>query len=123
MTEIKTFKLEKKFDGVEDLYKYLLKNSKFIEQATGLQIRKPLKVRPFCITAKEKITERQILFYASKAEFHETLGELIISAGTFDADIILFFIPELNKTKLEPLNWLHKICNADTEIIVCEADF
>lgn len=123
MAEVKTFKIKKKFNGVDDLYKWLRENVDSIEELTGLQIQTPLRKRIICLTAKEKITERQILFYASKGEFHESLGELIISAGTFDADIIVFFIPDLNKTKLEPLNWLHKICNADTEIIVCEADF
>lgn len=29
MTEIKTFKIEQKFDGTEDLYRYLLKNFSF----------------------------------------------------------------------------------------------
>lgn len=123
MTEVKTFKIEQKLDGVEDLYKWLRANVGSIEKVTGLQIQAPLRNRIFCLTGKEKITERQILFYASKSEFHEALGEMIISAGTFDVDIIVFFIPELNKTKLEPLNWLHKICNADTEIIVCKVDF
>lgn len=123
MTEVKVIKIEQTFNGTEDLYRYLLKNVNFIWESIGIKIQKSLKDRPFCLTGKEKITERQILFYASKSDFHESLGEMIISAGTFDSDIIVFFIPELNKTKLEPLNWLHKICNADTDFIVCEVVF
>lgn len=123
MTEVKTFKIDQKFSRTEDLYSWIRKNVDSVEEFTNLQIQSPIRNRIFCLTAKEKITERNILFYASKGEFHESLGELIISAGTFDADVIIFFIPDLNKTKLEPLNWLHKICNADTEIIACEADF
>lgn len=123
MTEVKTFKIEKKFDGVEDLYKWLRENVDFIEELTKLQIQSPLRNRMICITAKEKITERQILFYASKSGFHNALGEMVISAGTFDVDIIVFFIPKLTETHLEPLNWLHKICAADYQIIVIQAEF
>ena len=72
---------------------------------------------------KEKITERNILFFASKDEYPEALGELIILAGTFDVDIVVFFMTEVNVTRLESLNWLQKICNADTEFIVGEVNF
>lgn len=123
MTEVKVFKHEKKFNGVEDLYKWLQENVSEIEELTGLQIQKPLRNRMICLTAKEKITERQILFYASKSEFHEALGEMIISAGTFDVDIIVFFIPKLSESHLEPLNWLSKICAADYQFIVIQAEF
>lgn len=123
MTEVKTFKIEQKFSGTQDLYKYLLKNIDFIGQSIGMQIQKPLKDKPFCLIGKEKITERNILFFASKNDFHESLGELIISAGAFDVDIIVFFIPKLNDAHLEPLNWLHCISNADTEFIICEVEF
>lgn len=118
MTEVKTFKIEEKFSGTEDLYRYLLKNVEFIGQLIGIQIQKPLKDKSFCLVGKEKITERNILFFVSKKEFLESLGELIVLAGAFDADIIVFFIPNLNGAHLEPLNWLNKICNADTEIII-----
>lgn len=123
MTDVKTLKIEEKFNGADDLYKYLLKNVEFVGHSIEIQIQAPLKDRPFCITGKEKITERNILFFASKNEFYESLGELIISAGAFDADIIVFFIPKLNDAHLEPLNWLHRISNDDTEIIVCEVEF
>ena len=123
MTEIKTFKVKQTFNGTEELYKYLIKNVEFVGKSIGLQVQKPLKDRPFCITGKEKITERQILFFASKSEFHEQIGELIISAATFDVDIVVFFTHKVNKAYLEPLNWLQKICNVDTEIIICEAEF
>lgn len=123
MTEVKTFKIEPKFNGTEDLYRYLIKNVEFIGKSTGIQIQKPLKDIPFCITGEEKITERNILFFASKDEYPEALGELIILAGTFDIDIVVFLMPKLNITRLESLNWLQKICNADTEFIVGEVTF
>lgn len=117
------FKIEEKFSGTEDLYRYLLKNVDFIGKSIGVQIQKPVKANPFCITGKEKITERNILFFASKSEFPENLGELITLAGTFDVDIIVYFLPRVNITQLESLNWLQKICNDDTQFIVSEADF
>lgn len=123
MTNVKTFRIEQQFAGTEDLYRYLLKNVEFIGESIGIQIQKQLKDRPFCITGKEKITERNILFFASKSEFPENLGELIILAGAFDVDIIVFFMPKVSKTYIEPISWLQKICNDDTEIIVGEAIF
>lgn len=123
MIEVKTFKIEQKFKGTEDLYRYLLKNIKFVGESIGIQIQKPLKDRPFCITGKEKITERNILFFASKSEFPENLGELIVLAGAFDVDIIVYFLPKVNVTQLESLNWLQKICNDDTQFIVGEVGF
>lgn len=123
MTEIKTFKIEQKFSGTEELYKYLLKNVEFIGEYIGIKIQKPLKDRPFCITGREKITERNILFFASKSKSPGNLGELISLAGAFDVDIIVFFLPKANKTYLESLNWLQKICNEDTQFIVGEVDF
>ena len=123
MTEVKTFKMKQKFNETGDLYKYLLKNVDFIGQATGVQIQKPLKDRPFCITGREKITERNILFFASKQDFPESLGELIVFAGAFNVDIVVFFIQQLNNANLEPLNWLQKICNNDTQFIIGEVNF
>lgn len=123
MTEVKTFKLERKFDGLEELYKYLLKNVKLLEKATGLQIQKTLKIRPFCITAKEKITERQILFFASKQDFPESLGELIVFAGAYEADIVIFLLQKTGKNYLMPMNWLQKICAADYEFYVGQVEF
>ena len=43
MTEVKTFKIEQKFNGTEDLYNYLLKNVNFIGESIGVKIQKPLK--------------------------------------------------------------------------------
>lgn len=123
MTEVKTFKIEQKFDGTEDLYRYIIKNVTFIGESIGIEIQKPLKDIPFCITGKEKITERNILFFASKSEFPKNLGELIVLAGTFDIDIVVFFMTRTSKTYLESINWLQKICNADTEFIVGEVNF
>lgn len=123
MTEIKAVKIEPKFDGTEDLYRYIIKNAEFIGETIGIKIQKPLKDIPFCITGKEKITERNILFFASKDGYSEALGELIILAGTFDVDIVVFLMPEINATRLESLNWLQKICNEDTEFIIGEVNF
>lgn len=123
MTEVKTFKIEQKFKEVEDLYKWIQQNVDSIEKLTDLQIQAPIRNRILCLTAKEKITERQILFYASREAFHQSLGELIISAGTFDVDIVVFFIPKLTKTHIEPLNWLQKICAADYQFIIGEVEF
>lgn len=123
MTEVKTFRIEQMFNGTEDLYRYIIKNVKFIGESIGIKIQKPLNDIPFCITGKEKITERNILFFASKDEFPEALGELIILAGTFDVDIVVFFMPKISVTYMESLNWLQKICNEDTQFIVGEVEF
>jgi hypothetical protein len=123
MTKVKTFKIEQKFKGTEDLYKYLIKNVEFVGELIGIQIQKPLKPQMFCLTGREKITERNIIFFASKSEFPESLGELIILAGAFDVDIIIFFMPNAGKTYLESINWLQKICDADTQFIVGEVQF
>jgi hypothetical protein len=123
MTEVKTFKIEQKFSGTEDLYKYLLKNVEFIEKSIGIKIQKPIKAKPFCIVGREKITERNILFFASKSEFPESLGELIILASAFDVDIIVFFVDNASEFHLGILNWLQKICNDDTQFIVGKVQF
>lgn len=123
MTKVKTFKIEQKFKSIDDLYRYLIENVEFIGESIGVQIQKPLKDRPFCIIGKEKITERTMLFFASKSEFPENLGELIVLAGAFDVDIIVYFLPKVNVTQLESLNWLQKICNDDTQFIVGEVGF
>lgn len=121
--EVKTFKIEQKFDDTKDLYRYLLKNVEFIGKSIGIQIQKPIKAKPFCIVGKEKITERNILFFASKSEVPENLGELIVLASAFDIDIIVFFVGNANKFYLETLNWLQKICKSDTQFIVGEVQF
>jgi len=123
MNEVKTFKIEQRFKGTEGLYKYLLKNVEFVGESIGIQIQKPLKDRPFCLTGKEQITERNILFFASKSEFTESLGELIVLSGAFNVDIIVFFLPKTTKTYLESINWLQKISNDDTQFIVGEVSF
>lgn len=123
MTEVKTFKIEQKFAGIDDFYKYIIKNVKLIGESIGIEIQKPLIDIPFCITCKEKITERNILIFASKDEYPRALGELIILAGALDADIVVFLIPKINVTIIEALNWLQKICNEDTQFIVGEAIF
>lgn len=123
MTELKTFKIEQKFSGTEDLYKYLLKNVEFIGKSIGIQIQKPIKAKPFCIVGREKITERNILFFASKRDFPESLGELIVLASAFDIDIIVFFMGNASKFHLGTLNWIQSICNDDTQFIVGEVLF
>lgn len=123
MKEIKTFKLEEKFNGVEELYSFLQKNVDTLENLTGIEIQKPLKDCPYCITAKEKITERRILFFASRETLPENIGELIVLAGAFNADIVIFLITKINPTILEPMNWLQKICNEDVLFILGEVGF
>ena len=123
MNKVKTFKIEQKFSGTEDLYSYLLKNVELVGKLIGIQIQKPIKAKPFCIIGKEKITERNILFFASKSEFPESLGELIVLASAFDVDIIVFFVDSASKFHRETLNWLQNICNSDTQFIVGEVLF
>lgn len=123
MTELKTFKIEQGFNNIEDLYGYLLKNVDLLTELTGIQIQKPLKTRMHCIVGKEKITERNILFFASKSEFLESLGESIVLAAAFSTDVIVFFLPQITKMYLESMHWLQSICNADAQFIVAEASF
>lgn len=123
MSEIKTFKIEQKFKSTEGLYSYLRKNVELISEAIGIQIKRPLKERLFCLTGKEMITERNILFFASKSDFLSRLGELIIMAGALEVDVIVFLMPEVYKAHLEPISWLQSICNEDTQFIVGEVSF
>ena len=123
MDYVKTTKLNQKFNGTEDLYRYLLKNVDKIEQIIGINIQKPLKLKNFCIVGHEKITERTILFYASNQDFPESLGELIVFAGAYNADIVVFFLQNTSENYLIPLNWLQKICTEDNEFIVVQAKF
>lgn len=123
MTEVKTFEIEQKFDGIESLYKYLLKNTKLLEKRSSLQIQKPLKLKNFCITAKEKITERQIVIFASERDFPESLGELIVFSGAYDADIVIFLLRNTGKNYLMPMNWLQKICAEDYQFFVGQVEF
>lgn len=123
MTEVKTFKIEQKFNGVEELYEYLLNNIQIIEKSTNLEIQEDLTARPFCITAFEEITQRQIVIFASERNFPESLGELIVFAGAYDADIVIFLLQKTSKNYLMPLNWLKKICAEDFEIFVGQVEF
>jgi len=123
MNENKKFKIEQNFNSTEGLYEYLLNNIGAITELTGIEIETPLKETPYCLVGKEKITERNILFFASKSEYLESLGELILLAGAFDADIIVFFLPKINNAHSESLSWLQKICNSDTQFIFGEVDF
>jgi hypothetical protein len=92
MIKIKIVKIEQKCKRTADLYRYLLKNVEFIGKSIGIKIQKPLKDSSFCITGKEKITGRNILFFASKSQYTESLEELIILSETFDIDIIVFLM-------------------------------
>lgn len=123
MTEVKTFKIKQKFSGIEELYNYLFKNTKFISEITEIKIQKPLKAKEHCLVGKEKITERNILFFASKSGFFKSLGELILIASVFEADIIIFFPNNALKNYLICINWLQSICNDDIQFIVGKASF
>ena len=80
------------FRGTGDLYRYLMRNIKFIGQIMSIRIQKPMKSRPFFVIGREKITEKNILFFASKSEFPENMGELISVADSFEIEVIVFFI-------------------------------
>lgn len=124
MSEIQTFKIEEKFEGIDELYEYLIKNINFIEDKIGIRIGEGgLSERPFCITGKENITERQILFYASENTLPENIGEMILLADAFKADVVVFIVEKINPTILSPLNWLNNICNADTKFILGEVSY
>jgi hypothetical protein len=123
MTEIQTFKIEEKFKNIDELYEHIIKNVDFIGEHCGIRIEKPLKVRPFCITGIEAATERQILFYATMETLPENIGELIVLAGAFRADIVVFLVSKINVTLLEPMNWLHNICHKDVRFILGEVSY
>lgn len=123
MIELKTFKIEQKFECSKDLYRYLIKNVGFIGETIGVQIQKPLKIQPFCVTGKEKITERNILFFASKSDIPEDLGELLTLAGVLEPDIVVFFLCKATAIYIDSFNWLQNICNNDTQFIVGEVLF
>lgn len=121
MKELKTIKFEQEFESIDELYQFLIENIDFIENKIGIRIgEEGLKERPFCITGKENITERQILFYASENTLPENIGEMIVLSGAFDTDIIVFIIDKINPTILEPIEWLKNAFNGDMELILAE---
>lgn len=105
------------------MYNYLVENIDFIDEYCGIKIQKPLKTEMFCLTGHEKITERNILFFVSESEFPDNIGELIVIAGVFKVDIIIFFMKDIDENYIGGINWLQSICNADTQFIVGEAKF
>lgn len=123
MSEIKTFKIDRAFEDIDNLYDFIMEDVDFIGKYCGIRIEKPLKERPFCITGVEEKTKQQILFYCTKETLPENIGELIILAGAFRADIVVFLVSKINVTLLEPMNWLHKICNDKTQFILGEVKF
>ncbi len=60
------------------------------------------------------------MFYASENTMPENIGELIVLAGAFQADIIIFIVKKINPTILEPITWFSGVLNADTELILAE---
>lgn len=123
MTEVKMFKIEQKFNGTKDLYNYLLKNIDFVGQSTGIQIQKPLKDLSFCIIGKEKITEKNILFYASKGNFIENVGEVILLASQFEIYTVVIFSAKLEISHLDSITWLQEISTEDYDFIICQVNF
>lgn len=122
MTELKTIKFEQEFKTIDDLYQFLIENIDFIESKIGIRIGEDgLKARPFCITGKENITERQILFHASENTMPENIGEMIVLAGAFNTEIIVFIVGKINPTILEPIEWLKNAFNVDMEMILVKA--
>lgn len=120
MSEIKTFKIEKEFKNIDALYDYILKDVEFIGTSCGIRIENPMRECPFCIIGFEVKTKRNILFYYSHEIMPESLGELIIWAGAFKADIVIFLVSKINVTLLEPMNWLHSLCKDESQIILAE---
>jgi hypothetical protein len=119
MANVKTFKIEQKFSEIDKFYSFLSKNVKMINELTGLQVQKP-KDKGYCLTAQEVITERNIILFASKSEYPENLGELIVLAAAYRADIVIFFLPNAGRAYLESINWLENISNPDTQFLVGE---
>lgn len=62
MSEIKTFKIEKEFKNIDDLYDYILKDVEFIGTSCGIRIENPMRECPFCIIGFEVKTKRNIFF-------------------------------------------------------------
>lgn len=81
-----------------------------------------MRERPYCITGFEAVTERKILFYASENTMPENIGEMIVLAGAFQVDVVVFIVEKINPTILEPMNWLNNICHADVKFILGEAN-
>lgn len=123
MTEVKMFKIEQKFNGTKDLYNFLLKNIDFIGQSTDIQIQKALKDLSFCIIGKEKITEKNILFYASKGKFIENVGEIILLASQFEIYTVVIFSAKFEISSLDSITWLQEISTEDYDFIICQVDF
>ena len=123
MAEVKTFTIVEKFKGTEGLYRYLNKNSDLFGRAVGISIQKPLRARRGCLIAQERITGRNILFYASKSEITKSLGELIVIAGKLNTHILVFFMPSLDAKIIESLDWLKNICMNDYNIVAVKAEF
>lgn len=123
MTEIKTFKLERTFKDIDDLYEFLMQNIEFIGEYCGIRIEKTLKEKPFCITGNEKETGKNIIFYSTKETMTENIGELVFLAAAFRAEIVVFLVSKINVVLLEPINWLHNICNDNTQFILGEVNF
>lgn len=123
MTELKPFKIEQEFKCVKDLYGYLFKNVDLLTELTGIQIQKPLKKQPFCLTGKELITERKILFFATKSDIPEDLGELLTLAGVLKPDIVVFFLNKATVIYNDTFQWLQSICNVDAQFMVAEVTF
>jgi len=120
--ELKTFEFEQEFKGIDELYQFLVENTDFIENKVGMRIgEEGLTERPFCITGKENITERRILFYASENTLPENIGEMILLADAFKADVIVFIVEKINPTILSPMKWLASVANEDTQFILAEA--
>lgn len=120
MSEIKTFKIDRGFENIDDLYNFIKKDVDFIGKSCDIRIEKSIMERPFCITGFEHNTKRQILFYYTHETMPESLGKLIILAGAFKANIVVFLASKINVTLLEPMSWLHSICKDESQIILGE---
>jgi hypothetical protein len=123
MADIKIFKIKQKFNGVQELYDYVMKNYKKISELSEIDMQKPRQKNPYFLSSYEMITERKVLIFASKSEFIESLGELILLAGAFNPEILIFFAEDLSLNHFDAFNWLHNICSNEITIIAAEAKF
>ncbi|MDD3437579.1 MAG: hypothetical protein PHC64_10550 [Candidatus Gastranaerophilales bacterium] len=121
MTILKTFKIAQEFSSVANLYEHLAQNIERISDLIEIKIQEnSLQEEMFCLVGKEQVTEKNILFFASKKDFPNNLGELIFFAGMFEIDIVVFLATEPTKACLTSFRWLQSICNPDTEFILGE---
>lgn len=56
-------------------------------------------------------------FVIKNTDFIENIGELIVLAGAFKADILVFIVDKINPTISEPITWLKNAFKGDMDFI------